>query len=538
MSFEIIQHNLKLLDAEKHLFSHKTSGDISVCLVYPNNYYAGMSNLGFLKVYSIINEIPEFFCDRAFLPDSKIMKIYGKSRRKLLSMAAEKPLQEFHILAFSISYEPDFLNIPKILDLSGIPILAKDRKKSYPLLIAGGAAVSINPEIVSSIFDLIIPGEAEEILQKVLELYGRGGFNDKQAYIQEAAHISGVYAPSLFHISYDINGCISHVDNPHNLEFPVKMNRTRLLRSPAFSSIITNETEFSGIFLVEISRGCPFNCSFCHIGSSGAYRKVPMNEVIQAIDMGMKHTCKIGLLGAAVGSHPQLMDILNYIDGKKGQVSFSSLRADVLEPKLIQIFKKLGQNTITLAPESGSENLRKILNKKMTNRQIMDVTQRALEAGFKEIRLYFMTGIPGETLEDIEQTIDLIAKIDYAAKQKGAKILVSLNQFVPKPGTQLELFPLEKEETVYDKIALIKQPFLKSSAVEFKVESLKEILLQGFLARANRSMADFLLNNYSKAPSAFAAKIKKAALKKPEFESLLYQNISLQQTPPWRVLQP
>jgi radical SAM superfamily enzyme YgiQ (UPF0313 family) len=535
MPFKIIEHNEKIAKTEKFLRQPGSGGALSVCLVYPNRYFVGMSNLGFLSIFRQISETPDYFCDRAFLPDSDILSLYKNSRRKLMGLRSEKPLQEFDIIAFSISFEMDYLNIPRILELAGIPPLREKRNAFHPLIMAGGAAVSLNPEIISDFIDVFAIGEAEEILPGMLETVKSSGNKDRSSLLEEMAGIPGVYVPSLYNIEYDDNGFIADVKTGAGAVFPVKRQTIRQLPADSHSCIVTSETEFSDIFLVEMSRGCPYSCNFCCLNLYAPYRVRRFEDIISSIDQGRNLTSKFGLLGAAVGSHPRLGDILEHIVNIGGIVSFSSLRADVLKPEIIGRLYDLGQRTITLAPETGSDDLRKNINKTLKNEDILRTAGTALDAGFMEIRLYFMAGLPGETPEDMDAAAGLISEVDVLAKRKGAKIVASVNQFVPKPGTAFEMEAFTPTKEVQERMKRMQKPFLKGSAVEFRVENPREMFLQAFLSRGGRSWGKYLLDNGNLSMSALGAKFRNA--EDPSPDSLVFSKLDKDSIPPWRIIE-
>jgi radical SAM superfamily enzyme YgiQ (UPF0313 family) len=537
MSFEIIRHNEKLRKSEKHLKHAGSGGKFNVCLVYPNTYYAGMSNLGFQSIFRQIADSPDFYCDRAFLPDSDMIPLYRTSKRKLVALESEKPLQEFDFIAFSISYEPDYFNILRILELAGIPLSSRDRGKGWPVILAGGEAVSINPEVISEFIDFFVIGEGEQPLAQLLDIIAAEDWQDREELLFKTAQVQGVYVPSFYKIEYDDRGFISNVNAEPGVSFPVQRSVACDLEEFTSSVILTPNTEFSDTFLVEISRGCPFSCAFCCVSlHHKPYRCAKLESLVNKISEGLEYTKKIGLLGAAVGSYPYLETILDEIKNRGGQVSFSSLRADVLKPGLLKKLNELGQNLLTLAPETGSDKLRRFINKTLTNEQIYRTAEDALKSGFKDIRLYFMLGLPNETDDDIDAGIEMIKKINEKTGKIGGRVFVSINQFVPKPGTALELCPLEEEETVIKKVKKVESVFFNNPAVNVKVESLKEMQVQAFLGRGNRSWSVYLKNLYHKAPSTAASKIMKMRKKDPSIESLLFKPVETDKLPPWKVV--
>ncbi|MCE1247141.1 MAG: B12-binding domain-containing radical SAM protein [Firmicutes bacterium] len=534
MPFKIIEHNEKLAKTEKYLRQPGKGGAVSVCLVYPNRYYVGMSNLGFLSIFRQISEHPDYFCDRAFLPDPDILPLYKNSRRKLMGLLSEKPIQEFDIIAFSVSFEMDYLNIPKILELAGIPCGRRERNSFHPLIIAGGAAVSLNPEIISDYTDVFAIGEAEDILPQILDKYRDYGGKKRDGLYESFAEIPGVYIPSLYEVTYDSGGFITDVKTKSGARYPVKRQMVKNLPEDSHSAIVTPETEFSDIFLVEMSRGCPYSCNFCCLNLYSPYRVRKFEDIIASIDQGRNVTGKFGLLGAAVGSHPRLGDILCHIEKIGGTVSFSSLRADVLKPEIIGKLYELGQRTVTLAPETGSDQLRKSINKTLKNEDILRTAGIALDKGFMEIRLYFMAGLPGETDEDMDAAAELIGGVETLAKQKGAKVIASVNQFVPKPGTAFEREAFSPTKEIHERMKRMQKPFLKGSAVEFRVENPREMFLQAFLSRGGRSWSKYIAEYRSLSVSALGSKLRR--VDDPTPDSLVFERIEDGKIPPWGII--
>ncbi|MFP4497716.1 MAG: B12-binding domain-containing radical SAM protein [Vulcanimicrobiota bacterium] len=536
MSFEIIQRKEDILAQENWLQKYPGGGSIRVCLIYPNTYSVAMSNLGFQTIYHHLATTSDIFVDRCYLPEQDLIKLYNGSKRKLFGWESERPLQEFHILAFSISYEMDYLNLLKILELANIPQKRKDRGENYPLIIAGGAAVSVNPEVISDFVDISVLGEGETPLNSIIEVIKNANNNIRKELLKELASIPGIYIPELVQIEYQPSGFIKKWRNYSKLEIPVKRQVNLRPATPAHSVVITPHTGFSSVFLVETSRGCPFSCNYCCVSlHNKPFRYYPVEKIKESIDAGLKITAKVGLLGAAVGSHPQLEEILDFIEEKHGQVSFSSLRADVLKPELLEKLHRLGQNLLTLAPETGSESLRKTLNKTLSDTRLMKTAENAMQTGFRDIRLYFMVGLPGETTEDIKANINMVREIQKIVQRTGGKVIVSVNQFIPKPGTALEKFPLVDESLVLEKIRFFKKPFYNDPSVVFKVESLTETLVQAFLARGNRNWGKYLLKYYKKSISNFASRIKKLVKKDKSVESLIFKKIE-NEISPWSII--
>ncbi len=539
MPFEIIRHQENLLSRETHLEKHPGGGGIHILLTYPNHYRAAMSNLGFQRIFSIITKTPGFYCDRTFLPDPSLMRLFNRSRRTLMGWQSEKPAQEFDLLAFSISYEPDYLNVLKMLKLAGIPLRRQHRDDSHPLIIAGGAAVTLNPEVMADFIDLFVAGEGEMTVPLLLEAIKQYGSSGRQSLLEATAQIPGVYVPSLYEVSYDSRGYILQVTTMGDAPYPVPMSCGPSGDYLASSGILSPDTEFADTFLVEISRGCPCNCAFCCVGRIAApYRTASLENVFSRIHRGLQATNRVGILGAAVGSHPQLGEILDYLLDREAHVSFASLRADMLPDDILAKIHRLGQNLLTLAPETGADSLRKSIGKGMTNERILSTVERATAAGFSQVRLYLMTGLPGETDSDAVQSADLIGQVYQRARKTGARVMVSINQFVPKPRTPLERSSMAPDSIVARRLEIIQKPHYNNPGIRFKVESPGEQLLQAFLCRSGRRAGQILEEIYQKTPARAVSAIVRHMKSENATPKLIFKKIPEDAVPPWRIISP
>jgi radical SAM superfamily enzyme YgiQ (UPF0313 family) len=447
---KLVENADALLAKEKGTVFKDPGGKISFCLVYPNTYHVGMSNLGFQGLYGLLNRREDVVCERAFLPDDADIAEYRRTATPVFSLENKRPLTSFDIVAFSLSFENDYPNIFRILSLSKIPFRTDGRGDYHPLIIAGGVAVSFNPEPVALALDLVFIGEAEEAVGEFIELYKQAG--DKDGVRRKALQLEGVYVPSEYEIAYLEDGTILRRTAKEGAPGCIQKRTVKdLSLAPLNTSVITAETEFSGMYLVEIMRGCPWNCRFCLVGNFfGPLRKKGVPQVRGEIEEGKKVSEKIGIIGPSLSDYPNIGEIL-CIEGV--QFSITSLRASGRSAELIGLLK--GHKSVSIAPEVGTERLRSVINKQVTEQDIVTTAGLLFDCGIETLRLYFMIGLPTETEEDIEGIIDLVGKVRALSKKTG--IVLSVSTFVPKPFTPFQWHPMERLDSAKKKIRQIKK---------------------------------------------------------------------------------
>ena len=321
-----------LLAQEQGTVIKEWGGKIPICLVFPNTYYVGMSNLGFQVLYRILNSLPEVVCERAFLPHALNRREYTKNDEHLVSLESGRPLAQFQIVAFSIPFENDYPNVLTILQRARIPLKSLERNSGDPLIVAGGAAVSLNPEpLAPFVVDLFFIGEGEEAVIDFLCVFQEAGDN-KTALLNEACRLAGVYCPSRYEATYDEEGRLREFQPLKNSGAPQHVRRQWLKDiATSGSAILTQDTEFKEMFLMELNRGCPRSCRFCGARTIYApFRNRRMDNLLQEADLGLRQGRRIGLVGSALGDYPGFNDLCRYIVDKGGTVSVSSLRADTI----------------------------------------------------------------------------------------------------------------------------------------------------------------------------------------------------------------
>lgn len=512
MSRSLRSKNRALFQAETALNPHGRVGRLSICLVSPSRYQTGMSSLGFQTVYSLLAGSADIRCERAFLPDREELEEYRRSNTPLLSLESSTPVADFDVVAFSTSFEPDYLNIPLILNLARIPLYSSERSQSDPLVIAGGAAFFINSEPVADFIDAICIGEGEDVVPAMINALLSPIDNGRHGLLQAFTAIPGVYVPTFYQPRYQEEALVSY-DVSDSAPLPVERAAVCLEKhDPSASQILTDNTEFGDMFLVEVSRGCPRGCRFCSSGFIyGKFRQQPYEHIVPLIDQGLAHRRKVGLVGAAVSDYSEIGRLCRYIVDQGAKVSVSSLRIDRINGDMLDALIASGHKTISLAPEGGSQRMRDRIRKNLTETQILDACEMLIERDILNLKLYFIIGLPGETDADLDEMIRLIETIRTRVIERGrankrlGEISVSVNPFIPKPFTPFQWCGMEPLPSLERKVKLLESRLKRLPNVKLKVESLRESYLQALLSRGDRRLSPLLVE------MAGGANLKKAA---------------------------
>jgi len=467
---------------------------LTVALVYPHTYHIGMSNLGFLTVYRLINRSDRVVCERAFLPDEN-----GEAVRDIRTVKSGKAIGAFDIVAFSLSFENDYPAILAILEKAGLPLESSARGTPHPLVVAGGVACFLNPEPIAPFIDCFLLDEAEINLPLFLEKLDPTA--DRPAVLtQIARQVPGAYVPAFHTPAYNADGTLQ--DRAVLPGIPATVQPPRfpdLAAEPAFSSIIAADTTFDDTYLVEVARGCPHGCRFC---SAGFVYRPPRFQSVETLKWCLaeaaQRTSKVGLGGTAVADLPGLHELCRLAGEKNLQVSFSSLRADALDAELIDTLRNSRVKTATIAPDAGSERMRRIINKGISEPDILAAAEALVRRGIPNLKLYFMVGLPWETAADVDAIIALTSSIKARfleasrSRKKIGTITVSINAFVPKPFTPFQWCPMEDRRTLQGKIKTLRKALQKIPNIRVQAENLRWSYIQALFARGDRRVAALL----------------------------------------------
>ncbi len=470
-----------------------------IALVYPNHYHIGMSNLGFQAIYQLFNQMDDLACERAFLPQNT-----EPEDHRVRTTESGSALSDFDIIAFSVSFENDYLNVLTILSGTGLPLHSRDRKASHPLVIAGGVACFLNPEPLAAFIDGFLIGEAEVMLERfaecLLEFNPATQSGRRKCLKAIAQNVPGAYVPAFYTATYNANGTLA--DFEPFADAPLKIKRTFLKDLSAvstYSPIVSPHTTFAGTFLVEVGRGCPHGCRFCSAGyvyRPPRFRPVPLLQ--DCIQKGAQITNKIGLVGTAVSDLPGIRELCDRYLKAGLTLSFSSLRADALGPELISVLRQSNIKTATIAPDAGSQRMRRVINKDITEENLFSAVEIFVESGIPNLKLYFMIGLPTETMDDVEGIIKLCKKIKHTflqssrLKKRIGEITVSLNSFVPKPFTPFQWSAMDDVPTLKKKIKKIKEGLKKVANLRVHADIPRWAYIQALLSRGDRRVADIL----------------------------------------------
>ncbi len=477
-------------------------GRNSVALIYPNSYFLGMSSLGFQTLYGLLNRYDRIVCERVFWEGYEPV-----------SLESQRPLADFDVIAFSFSYEHDYFNAARLLKSSGIPQLSTERDERHPLIIAGGSAVTANPEPMAPFIDCFAIGEGEVILPRILPIITESIELPRPDLLKELAEVPGMYVPDF------------------RENFVARQAAENISDFATTSVVLTPDTELGNMYLMEIARGCARGCRFCLAGYH--FRPVryrPVEKLLKQASQGLQYRKRIGLVSAAISDHPQVEELIIGLRQMEAQFSVSSVRVKPLSEALLKGLTESGTKTITLAPEAGSERLRQVISKGISEDDIFGALQRVAQYEFKQIKLYFMIGLPTETDDDIVAVMEMARKAREIVDRyrAGTQITLNITPFVPKAGTPFQWLPMARASILKRRLALLKKE-LRRIGMEVKSDSIEWSLVQGMLARGDARLGPVIEDMPKVTLSNWRKGLAKAGID-PES---IHQQISFEEPLPW-----
>ncbi len=541
----------ELMKLERGAVSGASGAELRVCLVYPNLYGVGMVNLGLQLTYRILNDIPGVVCERSFLPDRADIEEHIKSSTPLFSYETATPVADFDIIAFSLSFEDDYFNIARILELAGVTLFSDKRERREPIVLAGGIAPSLNPEPLAPIMDLMLVGEAEGAVAEFIELYAalaeKRATLERPEFLREFDSLSNVYVPSLYEPVYD-GWRLVEMKAADGAKAVVRASKRMDLSGFEIpqSFITTPGGPFDGAFLVEIERGCGRGCRFCAAGFTYLPPRWRDPEAVKKIiNDGLERTGKVGLVGTAVSEYPGIERLLDIGAAKpsgdpvgpvgkkakkaKGRMTLSSLRMDCLDSGILKKLKAAGYKTVTLAPEAGSLRLRRLVNKGMDDEEILETVRLIKDAGFLKLKLYFLIGLPTETDAEAAMIAELAVKVAHT--MKSGSLALSVNPFIPKPFTPFQWHAFERVEVLDARIKAIKKAVAGSKggpSISVKAMSAKEAFAQAYISRGDRRAVSIITD-----PDGYKRALKKA---RALVEDSVFRERPVDEYLPWDII--
>jgi radical SAM superfamily enzyme YgiQ (UPF0313 family) len=457
-------------------------GGYRLALGFPNSYEIGMSNLGFQWVYRLFNRVPDVTCERFFFEEGEPAATFETGT----------PLSEFGLLAWSLSWEMDIVNILRTLEKAGIPPRREHRDERHPLLLVGGDIARMNPAALAPFVDVFALGDGERLVPRIVELTKAG--LDRDGFLSAAAAIAGFFVPS-------VQGARAEAAEGGRVVVQQPMSRREI--TPEFevphTTILTPRTELSDKLLIEISRGCTEMCRFCW----AAYAMAPIKQYPAAAILAVARearplTERAGLIATAVCDHPEIVPILEGLAALGYHIALSSIKIDAIEDPILEILARQGERALSIAPEAGNERLRRFINKKVSDEMLREKVRMVFARGFTRLKLYLQVGLPSETDEDVEDLVRLVSDLHAIALEEGKRLgrvpelVPSVNAFIPKPHTPYEDESLREEDYLKEKLQGLQRSFERIPNVVFRGMPVGEAVWEAFLAKVDESGADIL----------------------------------------------
>jgi radical SAM superfamily enzyme YgiQ (UPF0313 family) len=489
---------LDMLSREVGYVRKPHADKLRIALAFPNTYFVGMSNLGFQTIYRLFNDQPDIVCERVFLPPKQELESLVRSGARIVTLESQTPVSEFDVFAFSVSFEWDYTNVLTLLRLAGLPLRAEDRHADHPLILIGGAVTFVNPEPLALFADVIAAGEGEVLVPSLIEAVGSS--SSRSELLRALTTKRGFYIPSFYDVEYAADGSILRYVPKEGTGAPAVVKKAALKTTeavdPPSTTIFTPDTEFGSRFLIEVVRGCANLCRFCWAGYNYLpVRAFPTDRILELAKQARAHSARTGLVSIALCDHPDIEHILRSLKDMGYSISPASLRLDDLTPTIVTLLRESGERTLTIAPETGSDRLRRVINKTITNQEILDSAELIFSSGFENLKLYYMIGLPSETDEDLvairDQTLQLRDIMMRHAKARGrvGRIVASVNPLVPKPGTTYQWMAMEQSDVIEQKMKRLRALVSDIDNVYFNIKSERHSYYQALLSLGDRRVA-------------------------------------------------
>ncbi|HTM24428.1 MAG TPA: radical SAM protein [Vicinamibacterales bacterium] len=489
---------LDVLRREVGFIRKPHGGRLRVALAFPNTYFVGMSNLGFQTVYRLFNELDDVVCERVFLPGRQELQAQLASGKPLRTVESDTAVRDMDVLAFSVSFEWDYTNVVSMLRLAGVPVRANARTHRDPLVVIGGAVTFVNPEPLAPFADVVSAGEGEELIPSLMASIRDA--SDRGDLLRRLAGQRGFYIPSFYDVHHKSDGTIAAFEPKPGTGAPAVVKKAAVRSTdamdPPSTRIFTPDTEFGSRFLIEVVRGCANLCRFCWAGYNYLpVRAFPADRILDLAREARPHATRAGLVSIALCDHPEIDRILAGLIEMGYSISPASLRLDDLTDSIVRTLRQSGERSITIAPETGSDRLRRVINKTVTNAEILEKTDLIFASGMDNLKLYYMIGLPTEDDADLESIRTLTAEMRDVmlrhARPKGriGRIVASVNPLIPKPGTAYQWLPMEDPAVTDRKGKRLRTLVADLDNVFFNIKSERHSYYQALLSLGDRRVA-------------------------------------------------